>query len=101
MMRRGGHRRNGSYRDYEVGYGRPPQEHQFKKGAPSPNPRGRPKRKGMDAIDLQRHLMAPVNIKINGKERRMPYFEAFIEMTKAKALNGDPRAVQILIQMFK
>ena len=29
-------------RDYEVGYGKPPKEHRFKKGQ-SGNPRGRPK----------------------------------------------------------
>jgi hypothetical protein len=28
--------------DYAVGYGRPPREHQFKRGDPSPNPKGRP-----------------------------------------------------------
>jgi hypothetical protein len=27
--------------DYEIGYGRPPHEHQFKKGEPSRNPKGR------------------------------------------------------------
>ena len=29
---------------YNVGYGKPPVEHQWKKGQPSPNPKGRPKK---------------------------------------------------------
>lgn len=29
--------------DNEVGYGKPPKQHQFKPGRPSGNPRGRPK----------------------------------------------------------
>jgi len=28
--------------DYKVGPGRPPKEHRWQKGQPSPNPRGRP-----------------------------------------------------------
>ena len=29
---------------YEVGYGKPPKEYQWKKGCRSPNPKGRPKK---------------------------------------------------------
>ncbi len=29
--------------EYEVGYGKPPKAHQFKKGQPAANPEGRPK----------------------------------------------------------
>ena len=30
--------------DYEVGYCKPPEEYKWKKGCPSPNPKGRPKK---------------------------------------------------------
>ena len=36
-------------RAYQVGYGKPPEYTQFKKGQPSPNPKGRPRRKSKPA----------------------------------------------------
>src|SRR3984893_15584126 len=41
--RRSGGATRGPPGDYEVGYGRPPREHQFRKGEPSRNPKGRPR----------------------------------------------------------
>jgi hypothetical protein len=38
--------------EHEVGYGKPPKEHQFKKGQPAANPKGRPKgRKSKSILD--------------------------------------------------
>lgn len=45
--------------------------------------------------------MEPVTIKVGGRERKVPYPEAFIQVIKDKALKGDPRAAQILINLLK
>jgi hypothetical protein len=87
--------------DYEVGYGRPPCEHQFKKGEPSHNPKGRPRGTSGPAPDLVAALWQPVTIKMNGKERKVPYPEALIQVTKDKALKGDQRATQTLINLMR
>ena len=64
--------------DYEVGYCRPPREHQFKKGEASRNSKGRPRGANRPALDLVSVLMQPVTIRIKGKERKVPYPEALI-----------------------
>ena len=87
--------------DYEVGYGRPPCEHQFKKGEPSRNPKGRPRGTSGPAPDLVAALWQPVTIKMNGKECKVPYPEALIQVMKDKALKGDQRATQMLIKLMR
>jgi hypothetical protein len=86
--------------DYEVGYGRPPREHQFKKGEPSRNPKGRP-RGARPAPDLVAALLQPVTIRMQGKERKVSFPEAMIQVTQDKALKGDLRAAQTLINLMR
>jgi hypothetical protein len=45
--------------------------------------------------------MEPVRIKIRGRERKVPYPEAYLQVIKEKGLKGDPKAGQILISIFK
>src|SRR3984893_6198924 len=63
--RRSGGATRGHPGDYEVGYGRPPREHQFKKGEPSRNPKGRP-RGARPAPDFVAALLQPVTIRMQG-----------------------------------
>ena len=86
--------------DYEVGYGRPPREHQFKKGEPSRNPKGRP-RGARPAPDLVAALLQPVTIRMQGKERKVCFPEAMIQVAQDKALKGDQRAAQTLINLMR
>lgn len=85
--------------DYEVGYKRPPRQHQFKKGQRSANPTGRPR--GSRNADLAKVLMEPVLIKIRGRTRKVPYLEAWLQVIKDKALKGELKACQILIHLAK
>ncbi len=87
--------------DYQVGYGRPPREHQFKKGGPSPNPKGRPRGANRRGVDLARVLTEPVIAAINGKHRSMPFFEAAVQVLKQKTLNGDVRAAKMVFELMK
>jgi Family of unknown function (DUF5681) len=86
---------------YEVGYRRPPQQHQFKKGQPSRHPKGRPPGSRNRAPRLIDVIMEPVNIKLHGRDRKVPYPAAFLEVMKARALKGDQKAAQILFALFK
>jgi hypothetical protein len=86
---------------YEVGYGRPPRQHQFKKGEPSRNPRGRPPGSRNRAPRLMDVLMEPVTMTLHGRERKVPYPVAFLQVMKARALKADPKAAQILFALFK
>jgi len=73
--------------DYEVGYRRPPRQHQFKKGQPSPNPKGRPR--GSKAADLPSVLKEPVSIKIGGRVHKVPFIVAYFQVLK----EGQSRAI--------
>jgi hypothetical protein len=53
---------------FEIGYRRPPPEHQFRKGV-SGNPRGRPKESTNLVTLLQKELKAPIQITENGRLR--------------------------------
>jgi hypothetical protein len=72
---------------YEVGYGKPPKDSQFKKGS-SGNPKGRP-RKVLDFdLELLRQSKAIVVINENGRPRRISKHEAVSIQLINKAANG-------------
>lgn len=80
-------------RDYAVGKGKPPAEHQFKKGK-SGNPRGPShKNKARDAtLEVLAHeaVNEMVSVFINGRERRLPKKQAIVLGVVNDALTGTP-----------
>ena len=86
-------------KDYDVGYGKPPKQHQFKKGQ-SGNPRGRPK----DSRNLKQVLMEVAQEELpiteNGQLRVVSRKEALVRTLFAKALKGDLRATKQLTDLW-
>jgi hypothetical protein len=84
-----------------VGYGRPPKQHQFKKGQ-SGNPRGRPKKSGRKPkpgeIDIAGILNGERTIRTAQGEQKMSGFEILCRAEVMYALKGDVRAA---IRFFK
>ncbi len=78
--------------DNEVGYGKPPKEHQFPKGK-SGNLRGRPKSKKSGLTDISGLLNEPVKVKAGGKVREMGPFEAGLRKLAKRAVDKDLRAI--------
>lgn len=76
--------------DYEVGFGKPPKETQFKKGQ-SGNPKGRPKNRMNLGTALEAVFSMKVTITENGKTRKVPYAEAFVRQLAVKGLHGSTR----------
>jgi hypothetical protein len=63
---------------YKVGPGRPPKEHMWKKGCPSPWPKGRPKKVASMKPDLKKALEIALNEKVDVKKG-----ERGVTLTKA------------------
>ncbi|MCH8188201.1 MAG: hypothetical protein IIB66_05780 [Proteobacteria bacterium] len=78
--------------DNEVGYGKPPKEHQFKPGQ-SGNIKGRPKSKKSGLTDISGLLNEPVKVKAGGKVREMGPFEAGLWKLAKRAVDKDLRAI--------
>jgi hypothetical protein len=90
---------------YKVGPGHPPLESQFKKGAPSPNPKGRPRKNAGIAPDLKKALEEALNKKVRAKRG-----EAQVLLSKANLgieqlvnqfAKGDRHARRDLMDMAK
>jgi len=80
----------------DVGYSRPPSEHQFKKGQ-SGNPKGRPRgAKGVSTLVLEA-ANAPIRVTENGKVQQTTVLNAAVKQQALKAAGGDPRATERLI----
>ena len=73
--------------DYDVGYGRPPKEHQFPNKT-SGNLKGRPKSGKSGSSDISALLNEPVKVKSGGKERHMSPFEAVFRQLAKRAVDG-------------
>ncbi len=86
--------------DKTVGYKRRPLHTRFRSGV-SGNPRGRQKGVRNFAADVRRTLEIPVTLSENGKSRRVSTQEAAMLRLRAKALNGDARALETLLTLAK
>ena len=73
--------------DYEVGKGKPPKEYCWKKGQ-SGNPRGRPKARKPEPVDVGAILNSPVKARLRGKETKVSSFEASFRQLAKKAIDG-------------
>jgi DNA modification methylase len=82
--------------EYEIGYGKPPMRTRFRPGE-SGNPRGRPREAKNLALLLEEELKQRVTINENGRRRRITKQEAIVKHMVNKALSGDPRLLQLLL----
>jgi hypothetical protein len=82
-----------TYAPYEVGKGKPPREHQFKKGQ-SGNPKGRRHKKNARGATLEVLAFEAVNemvpVVIRGREVRLPKKQAIVLGVVNDALTGTP-----------
>jgi hypothetical protein len=83
--------------DYEVGYGKPPRDGQFKRGQ-SGNPKGRPTGKKSLSTVLEDVLGERVFAVVGkGRQKKITKLRATITQLVNKAASGDPKATQTLL----
>jgi hypothetical protein len=86
--------------EYEVGYKKPPQRTRFRKGE-SGNPNGRPKGSKNLATLLEKELRQRVVVNENGRRRSMTKQEAMVKHLVNKALSGDRRLIQLMLEEIR
>jgi hypothetical protein len=92
--------------DHEVGYCKPPVATQFKKGQPSANPKGRPRRKeqvpdiaeiavsnGLHLLTIE-EAMRPIQVRNGDKVETVPVFQASARKTFLLAAQGNNPAMR-------
>jgi hypothetical protein len=83
---------------YEVGYGKPPKDTQFKKGS-SGNPKGRPKK----ALDFDHALLRESSVYVtlteNGRRLRITKHELLLRQLLKKAIGGNISAARIYLPL--
>ena len=84
---------------YQVGFGRPPLENQFRKGR-SGNPAGRPKgAKSLSAV-IAAGLAERIVVTQNGERRSITKLQAAIIQLANKAAAGDRHAAKLIIDLL-
>jgi hypothetical protein len=83
-------------RNYELGYGRPPQKMRFRKGR-SGNPTGRPRSLRTLSTRLEQALSEPVVVIEHGQRKTITKGEAMLKQLANKALAGDARVSHMLL----
>jgi hypothetical protein len=83
--------------DYKVGYGRPPLETRWGKGE-SGNPSKKPRRQENIVEMLDRLLLSPVKVTLNGETKRVSSLEAIISQLQVKEMSGNAGASRILLK---
>ena len=79
--------------NYEIGYGKPPREHRFKKGI-SGNPNGRPKGRKNTKTEIQEVFNQTIKLKSGGKLKEVTAQKAILLKLLEKALSGDLKAIE-------
>ncbi len=85
--------------DDDVGFGKPPKHTQFKPGQ-SGNPAGRPKGAKNLKTDLEEELHELITVREGGNQKIVSKQRAMLKSLTAKAVQGDPRAADIVINMM-
>ncbi len=85
--------------EYEVGYGKPPQSTQFKKGK-SGNPKGRPKASKNVGTMLEEIFYRKIPITENGNRREVPMLEAILRQLANSAAKGEIRSVDRVLKLL-
>lgn len=85
--------------DYEVGYGKPPKQHQFKPGQ-SGNPKGRERGSRGLKTDLKAELEARMTIRINNEPVSDTRQRLLLRALASRAAAGDVRAAAIVIPLI-
>jgi hypothetical protein len=85
--------------DYEIGWGKPPVGHRYKKGQ-SGNPKGRPRGTQNLKTDLKEELEETIVVQQGERTLRISKQRALVKTLIAKGLKGDTRAIQILVSMM-
>lgn len=83
---------------YQVGFGKPPKNSQFRKGV-SGNPGGRPKGSRNLATILQDILQETVVVQENRKRRRVSKSEAMFRNLVNRAISGDMAAIKRVTEL--
>jgi uncharacterized protein DUF5681 len=87
--------------EYAVGYGKPPRSACFRPGQ-SGNPGGRPKgARGLSAIVRAALLGEKLEVKLNGRRRRVSKFEVSIIQLANRAAQGQERATREAIRLVE
>jgi hypothetical protein len=84
--------------NYAVGYGKPPEQNRFRPGR-SGNPAGRTKGVRNLKTDVVSTLGARIKIKEGGRMRTKSTQQAALMLLREKALHGDPRALNTLLDL--
>ena len=86
--------------NYEVGYCKPPEEYKWKKGCPSPNPKGRPKKVRTLKEALQISFDKEITIKNEyGEIKKISCLEALASKTVADAISKDGPTRRLLFRL--
>jgi hypothetical protein len=84
--------------DNEVGYMKPPKNHQFKKGQ-SGNHRGRPRRSISARSAFEKAMKRLVTLRIDDRLQRATALDAIFATLAALALKGNLKAIQDVVKL--
>ena len=84
--------------EWRVGYRRPPLATRFRPGQ-SGNPRGSRKREGTFGAAVAAALGEKIEVKENGRSRRITKLEAAAKQLANHAAMGDQRAMQLVVRL--
>ena len=84
--------------EYEVGYGKPPKDTQFRKGQ-SGNPKGRPKGSKNFVTLVHEALDQPIVVREDGRSRKVSARAAIAKRLVHGGLAGNPRSIDQLFEI--
>jgi hypothetical protein len=90
---------NGSGREYDLGYRKPPKHKQFKPGQ-SGNPRGRPKGSKNESTILHGILHRKIKVQEGGRSRQVTILEAMLTRFAQDSLKGNVKSAAFLLNRY-